>query len=150
MRLWTLHPKYLDSAGLVAAWREALLAQKVLTGHTRGYRSHPQLTRFRTQPNPIEAMGSFLTGIASEADSRGYNFDKRKILYHNLIDPILETSGQLLYEWAHLRNKLRVRSPELYRKLSIIVIPEPHPLFRIIPGKIKPWEKTEQGAAVNR
>ena len=27
MRLWTLHPKYLDAAGLVALWREALLAQ---------------------------------------------------------------------------------------------------------------------------
>ncbi|WP_338140756.1 pyrimidine dimer DNA glycosylase/endonuclease V [Candidatus Nitrotoga sp. 1052] len=27
MRLWTLHPCYLDSRGLVALWREALLAQ---------------------------------------------------------------------------------------------------------------------------
>lgn len=32
MRLWTLHPKYLDTKGLVALWREALLAQKVLQG----------------------------------------------------------------------------------------------------------------------
>ena len=41
MRLWTLHPQYLDPRGLVALWREALLAQKVLLGRTRGYRAHP-------------------------------------------------------------------------------------------------------------
>lgn len=38
MRLWTLHPKYLDPKGLVALWRETLLAQRVLAGRTRGYR----------------------------------------------------------------------------------------------------------------
>jgi hypothetical protein len=41
-----VHPRYLDTAGLTACWREALLAQKVLTGGTRGYRRHPQLERF--------------------------------------------------------------------------------------------------------
>lgn len=46
VRLWSLHPRYLDTAGLTAGWREALLAQKVLTGVTRGYRHHPQLERF--------------------------------------------------------------------------------------------------------
>jgi hypothetical protein len=46
MRLWSVHPRYLDRQGLTAAWREALLAQKVLTGTTRGYRNHPQLVRF--------------------------------------------------------------------------------------------------------
>ena len=29
MRLWSLHPSLLDQKGLVALWREALLAQKV-------------------------------------------------------------------------------------------------------------------------
>jgi hypothetical protein len=38
MRLWTLHPKCLDARGLVVPWREALLAQKVLRGETRGYK----------------------------------------------------------------------------------------------------------------
>jgi len=52
MRLWTLHPKYLDAKGLVALWREALLAQKVLRGKTRGYRHHPQLFRFAKTNNP--------------------------------------------------------------------------------------------------
>jgi hypothetical protein len=43
MRLWSLHPQYLDPQGLVALWREALLAQAVLRGKTRGYKHHPQL-----------------------------------------------------------------------------------------------------------
>lgn len=37
MRIWSLHPSYLDAKGLVALWRETLLAQKVLLGATVGY-----------------------------------------------------------------------------------------------------------------
>ena len=37
MRLWTIHPRYLDSRGLVALWRESLLARAVLRSQTRGY-----------------------------------------------------------------------------------------------------------------
>lgn len=53
MRLWTIHPKYLDTRGLTALWREALLARKVLKGLTIGYRHHPQLERFRQQARPV-------------------------------------------------------------------------------------------------
>jgi hypothetical protein len=66
MRLWTLHPQYLDSKGLVAAWREGLLAQKVLAGKTRGYRHHPQLKRFQAQSQPLAAIAAFLGGLAAE------------------------------------------------------------------------------------
>jgi hypothetical protein len=43
MRLWSLHPQYLDPAGLVAVWREGLLARAVFAGQTTGYKHHPQL-----------------------------------------------------------------------------------------------------------
>jgi len=43
MRIWSLHPKYLDSKGMVALWREALLAKQVLLNKTKGYKNHPQL-----------------------------------------------------------------------------------------------------------
>jgi hypothetical protein len=56
MRLWSLHPCYLDRQGLLALWREALLAQKMLQGQTRGYRFHPQLERFRAQSDPSAAI----------------------------------------------------------------------------------------------
>lgn len=67
VRIWSLHPKYLDRQGLTACWRETLLAQAVLAGRTRGYRSHPQLERFREHPDPISAVGWYLHGIADEA-----------------------------------------------------------------------------------
>src|SRR5678815_5265415 len=98
MRLWTLHPRYLDPKGLVAAWREALLAQKVLAGATKGYRHHPQLVRFQAEPEPLEAIAAFLSGLNFEARNRGYHFDENKILSHPFRGTIPETSGQLLFE----------------------------------------------------
>jgi hypothetical protein len=141
MRLWTLHPRYLDAQGLVAAWREALLAQKVLAGRTRGYRHHPQLTRFFAGPDPLAAIATFLEGIAEEAAVRDYEFNTAKITRRKFNGHICETDGQLLYEWKHLRKKLRARSPRKYREIRNIKAPEPHPLFQIVPGKIQDWEK---------
>lgn len=142
MRLWTLHPKYLDSKGLVAAWREALLAQKVLGGTTKGYRHHPQLLRFQSQPDPLASIATFLAGLAEEADWRGYSFDATKILCKRYNRLIPETKGQLLFEWEHLLAKLRDRSPLVARKHREIAIPDPHPLFCIIAGEVRSWEKT--------
>ena len=141
MRLWTLHPKYLDPKGLVAAWREALLAQKVLAGATRGYRHHPQLIRFRAQPDSLAAIAALLTGLAEEANRRGYHLDASRILCRATIERIPETRGQLLFEWEHLQEKLRVRAPLLARRLRKVKVPEPHPLFYIIPGSPRSWEK---------
>jgi hypothetical protein len=141
MRLWTVHPQYLDAKGLVAAWREALLAQKVLRGATRGYRHHPQLIRFQAQPKPVPAVAAFLAGLADEAGRRGYKFDRSKIARPRFTGRIPETNGQLLYEWAHLKRKLRARTPAVYRQFRTLAVPEPHPLFRIIPGGVRDWEK---------
>jgi Pyrimidine dimer DNA glycosylase len=141
MRLWTIHPRYLDAKGLTAAWREALLAQKVLAGKTKGYRHHPQLIRFQEQSNPPAAIASFLRELAGEAQRRGYNFDASKISRRKFRGKISETRGQLLYEWKHLKAKLRKRSPLLARQFQDVKAPEPHPLFRIARGKIRSWEK---------
>ncbi|MGA2330816.1 MAG: pyrimidine dimer DNA glycosylase/endonuclease V [Syntrophales bacterium] len=46
MRLWSLHPGYVDARGLVALWREGMLARKVLQHQTKGYKNHLQLHRF--------------------------------------------------------------------------------------------------------
>lgn len=136
-----MHPKYLDAKGLVACWREALLAQKVLAGRTKGYRHHPQLIRFREQEAPAAAIATFLAGLAAEAASRGYRFDVRKIRRVRTRRRIRETRGQLLHEWRHLQRKLRARSPEAARLLRGVSLPEPHPLFVIVPGDVRPWEK---------
>ena len=141
MRLWTLHPRYLDAKGLVAAWREGLLAQKVLAGQTKGYRHHPQLGRFRVLGEPLAAIATFLAGIADEAERRGYQFDRGRIHRNRFDGRIAETRGQLRYEWAHLQSKLQFRSPELCIMLQKISSPRAHPLFRIIPGKVNVWER---------
>jgi hypothetical protein len=144
MRLWSIHPQYLDSKGLVALWREALLAKKVLDGKTKGYNNHPQLMRFRRYKAPLEAISSYLYYIYHEARKRNYCFDCKKIpqgkiLRHKL--PV--TSGQVKFEFNHLLSKLKNRDPKQY-KLLFKIKKEPiklNPLFYQIPGKIEAWEK---------
>ena len=141
MRLWTLHPKYLDAKGLVALWREALLAQKVLTGGTRGYKHHPQLLRFAQTKNPPASVAAYLKSVHAEAVRRGYRFDDTKIGAIRSRRKITETRGQLLYEWRHLKRKLKQRDPKRFRELTAVKIPAPHPLFRIVSGTVRDWEK---------
>ena len=144
MRIWTLHPKYLDSRGLVALWREALLAQKVLKNETRGYRNHPQLLRFRSHPDPVAAIATYLQSVFEEALLRGYSFDSRKIERGRVSDRISTTQGQLVYEWEHLKKKLQVRSPEKYQETLRVTRPSPHPLFQVLRGDREYWEKPPQ------
>lgn len=140
MRLWTVHPRHLDTKGLVAAWREGLLAQKVLRGETRGYTRHPQLARFRAQPKPVEVVSAYLTLLAKEAFRRGYVFDVTKISKPRFEGKLVETRGQLLFEWRHLKRKLRARSPRLYRECCGLACPTANPLFRIVQGPVRAWE----------
>ena len=141
MRLWTLHPKHLDAKGLVALWREALLAQKVLQGRTRGYRHHPQLLRFRAVRNPAAALASYLAVVHEESVRRGYHFDRGKIGARRFVGRIPETKGQLLYEWKHLQAKLAARDAARRRASRSVPVPEHHPLFRLIEGEVRDWEK---------
>ncbi|MCE1229859.1 MAG: pyrimidine dimer DNA glycosylase/endonuclease V [Firmicutes bacterium] len=140
MRLWSLHPRYLDRQGLTALWREALLAQAVLEGQTKVYRHHPQLARFQKHPQPLAAIGALLEGVWREAQARGYRFDDGKIHCREACDPISVTTGQMAYEWSHLMTKLDQRSPNVaqqWRNTS----PQCHPLFRVQSGYVEAWER---------
>lgn len=154
MRLWSLHPRYLDRPGLTAAWREALLAQAVLAGRTRGYTRHPQLERFRATADPLSTIGAFLSGIREEATTRGYRFDPARINCPPATAPgglsggawaasVPVTEGQLAHEWAHLTVKLTARSPETAARWRDVPpeLVEPHPLFGIVPGTVADWER---------
>jgi hypothetical protein len=140
MRLWTINPEYLDHKGLVALWREALLAKKVLQGKTKGYKKHPQLNRFRLLP--LKFINTYLYFIWIESCRRGYCFDKRNITKPFTKKKITATKGQILYEFRHLKAKLKTRNKIKYRKLIKIRDPKAHPLFLIRKGKIENWEKT--------
>ena len=141
MRLWSLHPKYLDARGLVALWREALLAQSVLAGETKGYRNHPQLARFRADGRPAALIAEYLRAVHAESLERGYHFDKGKIGRRRTSARLDVTSSQLDFEWRHLMKKLETRSPEQYEKLLAEKSPLPHPLFRVTPGGVAEWER---------
>ena len=141
VRLWSLHPRYLDRQGLTAAWREALLAQAVLAGRTKGYTRHPQLARFRAQAAPPEVIGDYLQGLLAEAAARGYRYDASKVERRSgtrVMVPV--TSGQLAHEWVHLVRKIEVRSPDWLRVLAEVDQPQPHPLFRVVDGPVEEWE----------
>ena len=140
MRLWTLHPRYLDTKGLLTVWREGLLAQKVLLDKTKGYRNHPQLRRFRSSPDPVGAIAGYLRAIYGESCSRGYCFNEEKIVPGEFDGKIPCTRGQLLYEWNHLKEKLRLRDPRRYGEAENIEEPEPHPMFSIVEGDVEDWE----------
>ncbi|MDR3413795.1 MAG: pyrimidine dimer DNA glycosylase/endonuclease V [Formivibrio sp.] len=140
MRLWTLHPRYLDSRGLVALWRETLLAQAVLGGHTRGYTHHPQLRRFLDTPSPMASIATYLHAVHAEAVARGYRFNGAKIVSDQRTVRIAASSGQLEYEWKHLFAKLRVRDPSWLGQFMTLAEPEPHPMFLLVPGPVAEWE----------
>ena len=165
MRIWSLHPCLLDRRALVACWRETLLAQKVLRGLTRGYTNHPQLIRFRAHPQPLEAVAAYLSGLADEADARGYSFNRALIgagehgAGENGVDktesPYASVAlipvplGQLEYELAFLQHKVAGRDPEWEHRLNKRLAARgelaacAHPLFEAVPGAIEPWEKTK-------
>ncbi len=141
MRLWTLDPKYLDPQGLVALWREALLARAVIRGETRSYLNHPQLLRFKAHPAPRSAINAYLKSILAEAEARAYGFDGSKIGPVRAAVRLRSSMGQLEYEWRHLLMKLRRRSPAHYQSLRHIEVPEANVLFVIRPGAVEYWEK---------
>lgn len=144
MRLWTLHPRYLDRQALLALWREGLLARAVLRGETRGYRHHPQLDRFRDHPVPRSAIDAYLVAVHAEATARGYAFDRSKIGRMQAVEPIAATHGQVAHEWAHLQAKLAVRNPQLLAQWADVGLPECHPLFRPCEGPVATWERIAQ------
>lgn len=142
MRIWSIHPKYLDAKGLVALWRETLLAKHVLEGKTKGYRNHPQLDRFKQADKPIDRINEYLASVYKEALTRNYNFDKGKINWHFEPSALYVTTGQIKYETEHLLNKLKIRDKERYDQLYQLKKIDQHPMFKIIEGDIENWEIT--------
>ncbi len=140
MRLWSLHPKYLDCKGLVALWREGLLARAVLKGETHGYRNHPQLERFKNQPDPVVAIDNYLQNVYRESQLRGYKFNRDKIGDKFTDCKIEVTTGQVSYEFKHLKKKLAVRDHARYLELEKLDFPLINPIFKVVEGGIEPWE----------
>ena len=140
MRLWSLHPKHLDSKGLIALWREALLAKHVLENKTKGYKNHPQLNRFKKHNEPLHAINFYLSEVHKEAARRDYEFNREKIDWNFNSVAMNVTQGQIDYEAAHLKKKLQVRDVMKWNELMQCQNVEVHPLFTIVEGKMEDWE----------
>lgn len=148
MRLWSIHPSYLDRQGLLALWREGLLAKKVLEAKTKGYRHHPQLARFYTHPHPLPAINRYLWAVYRESLNWGYAFSREKIGSSvPKVKTITVPRGQIAYEFKHLLGKLRTRDPERYKHYRHLAKPRCHPSFTVIPGEIEPWEKLKSNSS---
>ena len=94
---------------------------------------------------PRTAINSYLAGVLAAADLRGYSFDRGKVGPIRCRVKLVSTEGQLRYEWQHLLQKLRTRTPAYYRRLRGVSCPEPHPLFRILAGPVESWERVQPG-----
>ena len=141
MRLWSLHPEYLDVKGFVALWREGIMARNVLTGKTEGYKNHPQLERFKEQGDPVLAIDTYLLNVYKESKRRNYNFKRDKIGFKFTDSKIEVTDGQMLYELKHLKRKLKLRDLNGYERLMKINFPNPNPIFKVVEGDIESWER---------
>jgi len=141
MRIWSIHPKYLDSKGLIAVWRETLLAKKVLENKTIGYKNHPQLNRFKESKDSLNYINQYLAEIYQEAVRRNYSFDKKKFKKTLITSNLSVTNGQLNFEVKHLKAKLKKRDLKKWKEIEVITQFEPHPLFTVVPGNVEPWEK---------
>lgn len=141
MRLWSIHPKYLDTKGLLALWRESLLAKKVLQNKTKGYKNHPQLIRFKKHKSPILAINNYLAQIYTQAVKRKYKFDNTKFQYTKSISKIPVTSGQIKFEFNHLLNKLKSRDIKKYNQIKNTKNIQINPIFIKVKGDIESWEK---------
>jgi len=141
MRIWSIHPKYLDAKGLVALWRETLLAKHILMGKTKGYKNHPQLTRFKEEMNPVERIDQYLSEVYLEAERRGYNFNRDKVNWDFKPDKMSVSEGQMVFEREHLLSKLKIRDTVLYEKFKTVQILEPHTMFKVTPGPVAEWGK---------
>ena len=141
MRIWSIHPKYLDSKGLVALWREALLAKNVLECKTIGYVNHPQLDRFKNSQNPLDAINQYLSNVYDEAVVRQFKFDSTKFRKPNLSLLLEVSEGQIIFEFKHLLFKLKSREINLYEKIEETKTIMQHPMFKIVKGEIENWER---------
>ena len=110
---------YLDSKGLVALWREGLLAQTVLHGRTVGYRKHPELDRFKDHESPKGIMYEYLQSIFYESLRREYEFDWSRVIEQVSVRELPRIPVKLdriKFEWEHLSRKLQHRSVAVYQR----------------------------------
>lgn len=151
MRLWSIHPRYLDRQGLTALWREGLGALTSIKPG-KGYHNHPQLDRFKKSNHQELLLQYYMRKVLWEAEARGYKFDASKLKPLRIPssrEQIPVTRGQIEFEMKHLYKKMKERSiPQFSKNIkpkNVIL----NDCFYMIEGDIEPWEKTDGNKSSN-
>ncbi len=123
-----------------------MLAQKILMGVKKGesarYLNHPQMERFKKHKNPLGALATYLFYVWKEDVWGAYGFDKDRIKGVLIEERMEVTSGQLEYEFKHLKKKLKIRDAEKYKELLTIKEIEANPFLVVKKGPVASWEKS--------
>jgi hypothetical protein len=140
VRIWDVHPGYLDRLGLLAEHREAHALLSVIRAGKRGYSRHPETLRWVSH---VPALGARHDQLAAELDLRGYRHrspapwvgddwppvfldppgEQLRLLAVKLAArrsagriPLPRNSQEL---WAHHKYSVLARDPRLYRELGV-------------------------------
>ena len=147
MRIWSLHPQYLDQKGLGGQWEEGIIAQNTLFFQEGKYLNYPVLHRVKAHQEPVAWIGMYLNEILKEANvNRGYNYNDQLIKQLKPTLPMPVTRGQLYYEWTLLQGRLQKRDPvkmSLNDGVDINNI-KANPMFYVIDGDIEDWERVKE------
>lgn len=132
MRLWSIHPKYLDKHALIALWREGLLAQKALSGKGLVDEANVQLVRFKKSANPVRAIGSYLSFVASEGAKQGCKLNHERILQPNFEAKFMTTDvAQMELEVEQLKARMKTRNKDKFKLLTDVHKFEANPVFTL-------------------
>jgi hypothetical protein len=145
MRIWSIHPKYLDSKELLNLWNETIQAKNEFLTKFSGHFSNKQLERFLDLKNPLEAINSYMSSIYREAVKRDFSVDD-SFMDWDFDDSIQipVTAGQISHEISKLKSRLRERDEKKLQKLNGRTFLELHPIFYSVPGTIEEWENDSE------
>jgi hypothetical protein len=107
-----------------------------------GVQESPTSGRFKSSPNPLLYIATYLYFVFLEGNRRGYRFDPGKIVaYDPGVKRLPVREGQLRYEMDQLLRKLAKRCRAKMRELAGIKVIEPHPLFSMVIYRYHPFTR---------
>ena len=140
MRLWSLHPRYLDPQGW-SRCGETLLARKVLRGETRGYRHHPQLQRFREARDPQSAIDAYLPRSTPRRRRAATRSTRTSSMPTRARKDPGRARATRRARMGHLIAQARVAQPGAHVRWRELQRPRTHPSFRVVAGGVADWER---------
>lgn len=138
MRIWTLHPRYLDDATLREAWRDGLAARRRLVAGSKGRPTDPLIHAIAACKHPVRVIDAYLSHLHQEAQRRGKAFDRSRIDGARAGAGFAVDSERVRDDWDQLMARMAEREPARHERQAELRRPHCHPAFKRIPGKGSP------------